>query len=278
MGAQISRTENEFVQEVIAEQKQVCPQVNCSNVADVGPIDISNTNINTALINQECNITVECLYNGTIDILAKIIQQANSKANGGLGIQYSEARTIAKRRIELVQQQIGSKVVSENKAKIESITITNSTLNAPLLNQIGNIELRQVFQAITKEAVDISQDAQAEASGWTLFGSGWAVLGIALLVVLGLGGFWLFKKEKKEEQVVPVQIFTGGGVMGIWPLIILGIVGLIVGAIMVWQGAKMRDANRSKLAEKGVLIEGYRQVPWDARNIAYYLRHTPPYY
>lgn len=203
MGGQSSKASNKVFQDILQKQVQNCPNFSCQQ--KIGKIEViarKGSEVKNIKITQNCQISGECVYNALLKSLAEAIQEADSKAKGGIGIQFDVAKNEAETIVKQIQQQNCGNMSSEQIA--EEIIIgadDNMTLDTFEFSQISNLNQRCLFEAMSDNIAKLNQTSTSEAAGFDplefikgkgLFSSPGFL--IVLIVIIGaVVGFAMFK-------------------------------------------------------------------------------------
>lgn len=198
MGGQSSKASNKVFQNILQQQVQNCPNFSCQQ--KIGKIEIvakKGSEVKNIKITQNCQISGECVYNALLKSLAEAIQGAESKAKGGVGVQFDEAKNQAETIVKQIQEQNCGNMSSEQIA--EEIIIgadENMTLDTFEFSQISNLNQRCLFEAMSDNIAKLNQTSKSEASGWDplefikdLFSSP----GFIIVLIIIIGAFLGFK-------------------------------------------------------------------------------------
>lgn len=204
MGGQSSKASNKVFQDILQKQVQNCPNFSCQQ--KIGKIEViarKGSEVKNIKITQNCQISGECVYNALLKSLAEAIQGAESKAKGGVGIQFDVAKNEAETIVKQIQEQNCGNMSSEQIA--EEIIIgadDNMTLDTFEFSQISNLNQRCLFEAMSDNIAKLNQTSTSEATGWDplefvkgLFSSP----GFLIILIIIIGAFLGFK------------MFTSGG-------------------------------------------------------------------
>jgi hypothetical protein len=201
MGGQSSKASNKVFQDILQKQVQNCPNFSCQQ--KIGKIEViarKGSEVKNIKITQNCQISGECVYNALLKSLAEAIQGAESKAKGGVGIQFDVAKNEAETIVKQIQEQNCGNMSSEQIA--EEIIIgadDNMTLDTFEFSQISNLNQRCLFEAMSDNIAKLNQTSTSEAAGFDplefikgLFSSpGFLII---LIIIIGVVvGFAMFK-------------------------------------------------------------------------------------
>ncbi len=208
MGIQASRSISEIVNESVQRQILRGGKVSAALVIK-GDVNVVVRNIQgkgVRITVQDATVSSKVLFDGLVKEFAELVQQNRAAAEGGFGIQISDAETFVRNYVEQIQEtECGDVTVSELIEGNVNLTVEDIGAGASdvvVRVQAANVQQECVFNAIAEAIQTIEQETISEARGATLagllFGPIGGIIGIAIAIAIGLWAFGQFGGGDKD--------------------------------------------------------------------------------
>jgi len=224
MGLQGSRSVNDIKTEAV--QRQIVKGGKLSSSAVIkGNVNVVVRNIQgkgVKITVQNATVSSKVVFDGLIKEFTDLVQKNRAAAEGGFGIQITNAESFVRSYVEQIQQtECGDVSVSQVIEGNVNLTVEDIGPNASdvVVNvQEANAMQECLFNAVAEAIQTVEQQTEAKSTGASLlgliFGSIAGFIGIAIVAVIGLVAFKKLSGDKAKGKGEVSSKTSGDGWMG----------------------------------------------------------------
>jgi hypothetical protein len=219
MGIQASRSINDIKTEAI--QRQVVRGGKLSSSAVIkGDVSVVVRNIQGRGLRvniQNATVSSRVVFDGLVKEFTDLVQQNRAAAEGGFGIQISDAESFVRSYVEQIQQtecgDISVSQVIEGNVNLTVEDIGAGASDTVVKVQEANAMQECLFNAIAEGIQTVEQETEAKSTGASLlgllFGPIGGIIGLVIAVIIGIMVFSKISDDKKKSDSTNVK--KGGG-------------------------------------------------------------------